>query len=99
MCRQSCFPGDFSTYTFKYVNKTSYFPNDQYFGHNKRRFNSEFHSRVEFDPSLHDSESTFHSGSSVQSGMKNGINSIRKELQLNPDSCKHRLNYNGHQGW
>ena len=41
-----------------------------------------------FDSSLHDSESTFHSGSSVQSGMKNGMNSIRNELQLNPDSCK-----------
>ena len=41
-----------------------------------------------FDPSLHDSESTFHSRSSVQSGMKNGMNSIRNELQLNPDSCK-----------
>ena len=27
-------------------------------------------------------------GSSVQSGMKNGMNSIRNELQLNPDSCK-----------
>ena len=32
-----------------------------------------------FDPSLHDSESTFHSGSSVQSEMKNGMNSIRIE--------------------
>ena len=41
-----------------------------------------------FDPSLHDSESTDHSGSSVQSGMKNGMNSIRKELQLNPDLGK-----------
>ena len=41
-----------------------------------------------FDPSLHDSESTFHSGLSVQSGMKNEMNSIRNELQLNPDSCK-----------
>ena len=34
-----------------------------------------------FDPSLHESESAFHSGSSVQSGMKNGMNSIRNELQ------------------
>ena len=41
-----------------------------------------------FDPSLHDSELTFHSGSSVQFGMKNGMNSIRNELQLNPDLCK-----------
>ena len=41
-----------------------------------------------FDANLHDFESTFHSGSSVQSGMKNGMNSIRNELQLNPDSCK-----------
>ena len=40
------------------------------------------------DPSLHDSELTFHSGSSLQSGMKNGMNSIRNELQLNLDSCK-----------
>ena len=31
-----------------------------------------------FDPSLHDSESIFYSGSSVQSGMKNGMNSIRR---------------------
>ena len=35
-----------------------------------------------FDPSLHDFES------SVQSGLKNGMNSIRNELQLNPNSCK-----------
>ena len=41
-----------------------------------------------FDRSSHDSESTFHSGSSVQSGMKNGMHSFRNELQLNPDSCK-----------
>ena len=27
------------------------------------------------DPSLHESESTFHSGSNVQPGMKNGMNS------------------------
>ena len=37
-------------------------------------------------------ESTFHSGSSVQSGMKNGMNSIRNELQRNPDSCKQIYN-------
>ena len=43
-----------------------------------------------FDPSLHDSKSTFHSGSSVQSGMKNGMNSIWNKLWFNPDSyaCK-----------
>ena len=70
MYQQSYFFGDFSTYTLKYVNKTSHFANNLYFGH------------------LHDSESTFHSGSSVQSGMKYGMNSIRNELQLSPDSCK-----------
>ena len=54
-----------------------------------------------FDPSLHDSESTFHSGSSVQSGMKNGMNSIRNELELNPihvnkyNSIPYDLNRNG----
>ena len=42
------FLGDFSTYTFKYVNKTSHFANNLYFGHNERRFHSEFHSRVKF---------------------------------------------------
>ena len=47
-----------------------------------------FNQEWNFDPRLHDSESTYHSGSSVQSGMKNGMNSIRKELQLNPDSGK-----------
>ena len=46
--RQSYFLGDFSTYTFKYVNKTSHFSNNLYFGHNERRFHSEFHSRVKF---------------------------------------------------
>ena len=70
------------------MNKTSHFANNLYFGHNERRFHYEFHSRVKFDPSLRDSESTFHFGSSVQSGMKNGMTSIRNELQLNPDSCK-----------
>ena len=34
-----------------------------------------------FDPSLHDSESTFHSGSSVNFRIKNEMNSIRNELQ------------------
>ena len=54
-----------------------------------------------FDPGLHDSESTLRSRSSVQFGMKNGMNSIRNELQLNPDSCKqiqfnpYDLNRNG----
>ena len=69
-----------------YVNKISHFAKNLYFGHNERRFHSEFHSR-DFE-SLHDSESTFHFGSSVQSGMKNGMNSIRNELQLNLDSGK-----------
>ena len=48
MYRQSYFSGDFSTYTLKYVNKTSYFPNNLFFGHSERRFHSEFHSRVKF---------------------------------------------------
>ena len=52
------------------------------------RIRIEFQSRTTLQSSLHDSESIFHSGSSVQSGMKNGMNSIRNELQLNPDSCK-----------
>ena len=46
MYQQSYFSGDFSTYTLKYVNKTSYFANNLYFGQNERRFHSEFHSRV-----------------------------------------------------
>ena len=33
-----------------YVNKTSHFANNHYFGHNERRFHSEFHSRVKFRP-------------------------------------------------
>ena len=33
--------------------------------------------------SLHDYESTFHSGSRVRSGMKDGINSMWNVLQLN----------------
>ena len=48
MYQQSYFSGDFSTYTLKHVNKTSYFANNLYFGHNERRFHSEFHSRVKF---------------------------------------------------
>ena len=48
MYRQSYFPGDFSSYTLKYVNKTSNFANNLYFGHNERLFHSEFHSRVKF---------------------------------------------------
>ena len=49
-----------------------------------------------FDPSLHDSESTFHSGSSVQSGMKNGMscNSIR--IHVNKyNSIPYDLDKNG----
>ena len=34
--------------TLKYVNKTSHFANNLYFGHNERRFYSEFLSRVKF---------------------------------------------------
>ena len=48
MYRQSYFSGDFSTYTLKYVNKTSYFPNNLYFGHNERRFYSDFYTAVKF---------------------------------------------------
>ena len=32
------FSGDFSIYTFKYVNNTSHFASNLYFGHNERRF-------------------------------------------------------------
>ena len=94
MYQQSYFSGNFSTYTLKNVNKTSYFANNLYFGHNERRFRSEFHSKVKFRSKfVHDSESTFHSG--LKSGMKNGMNSIRNKLQLNPDSCKkyHSIQY------
>ena len=92
MYQQSYFSGDFSTYTLKYVNKTSHFANNLYFSHNERPFYPEFHPGVKFrSKSLHDSESTFHTGSSVQSGMKNGMNSIWNELQLNPDSCKQNI--------
>ena len=87
MYQQSYFSGDFSTCTLKYVNKTSHFANNLYFGHNERRFYSDFHSGVKFQFKSHDSESTFSFRSSIQSGMKNGMNSIRNELQLNPDSC------------
>ena len=48
MYRQSYFSGDFSTYTLKYMNKTSQFANNLYFGHNERRFHSELHSIVKF---------------------------------------------------
>ena len=80
---------DFADFnTFKDVNETSHFTNNLYFGHNERRFHSEFNSRVKFDPNLRDYKSTFHSVSSVESGMKNGMNSIRNELKHDPDSCK-----------
>ena len=39
--------------------------------------NVDFIPEKNLDPSLHDSESTFHFGSSVRSGMKNGMNSTR----------------------
>ena len=45
---QSYFSGDFTTHTLKYVNKTSDFANNLYFGHNERRFHSGFYSRVKF---------------------------------------------------
>ena len=45
-------------------------------------FISSFIQEWNFDPSLHDSELTFHSG------LNNGMNSIRNELQLKSDSCK-----------
>ena len=53
-------------YTLKYVNKTSHFAKNLYLGHNERRFHSGFHSRVKFRSkfTVHDSESTFHSGAS-----------------------------------
>ena len=46
--QQSYFSGDFSTYTPKYVDKTSHFANNLYFSYNERRFHSEYHSRVKF---------------------------------------------------
>ena len=67
--RSSSLFGDFSTDNFKYVNQTSRFANSLYFGHNERRFYSEFIPEWNLYPSLHDSESTFHSGSSVRSGV------------------------------
>ena len=48
MYGQSYFSGDFTTHALKYVNKTSDFANNLYFGRNKRRFHSEFYSRVKF---------------------------------------------------
>ena len=50
----SYFSGDFTTYTLKYVNKTSHFANNLYFGHNEHRFHSEFHSiQVYMIPNRH----------------------------------------------
>ena len=46
MRRQSYYSGDFSTYAFKYVNKTFHFAKNPYFGHNERRFRSNIHSGV-----------------------------------------------------
>ena len=48
MHRQSYFSGYFNIHTLNYVNKTSDFANNLYFGHNERRFHSEFYSRVKF---------------------------------------------------
>ena len=42
----SYFFGDFSTYTFSTWMKFPIWQNNLYFGHNKRRFQSEFHSKV-----------------------------------------------------
>ena len=36
------FSGNFSTYTHKYVNKTSHFASNHCFGHNERQFHCEF---------------------------------------------------------
>ena len=47
-----------------------------------------FHSGMKFDLRLHASGAKFHSGWNVRFGMKNGMNSIRNELQLNRDSRK-----------
>ena len=76
-------------YTLKYVNKTSHFANNLYFSHNERRFHSEFHSRVEFRFKFtwFLIDISFRIECSIRN--KNGMNSIRNELQLNPDSCKH----------
>ena len=66
-------------YTLKYVNKTSHFAKNLYFGHNERRFHSGFHSRVKFDPSLLYMIPNRHfipERVTVQSGMKNGLNSV-----------------------
>ena len=38
------------------------------------------------DQRLHDLGTTFHFGSSVQSAMKNGMNSVRNELELKLNS-------------
>ena len=47
-CTDNLTSGDFSTYTLKYVNKTSHFANNLYFGHSERRFHSDFHFDVKF---------------------------------------------------
>ena len=88
MYGQSYFSGDFTTHTLKYVKKLLILQTIFISAVMNVDFIPSFIQEWNFDPRLHDSESTYHSGSSVQSGMKNGMNSIRKELQLNPDSGK-----------
>ena len=56
MYQQSYFSGDFSTYTPKYVDKTSHFANNLYFGHNawtSISFKSEISIQVYMIPNRH----------------------------------------------
>ena len=77
--RQSYFSGD---YVVKNGNKTYHFANNLYFGNNERRFYSilfqvSFKSKISVQVYMILNR---HVKSSVQSGMKNGMNSIRNEL-------------------
>ena len=106
MYRQSYFPGDFSTYTPKlYVNKTSYFPNNLYFGYNERRFHSEFHSRVKFRSKFtrFRIDISFRIESSIRKKLR-GMNSISRSgmscnsirIYINKyNSIRYDLNRNG----
>ena len=47
-----------------------------------------FIQELNFDAGLHDSDRHFIRDRVFNPELKNGINSIRIELQLNPDSCK-----------
>ena len=80
MYQQFYFSGDFSTYTFNTWIKLPILQTIFITAIMNVDFIPSFIQEWNFNPSLHDSESTFHSGSSVQSGMKNGMNSIRNEL-------------------